>query len=218
MPLATITNSNFDTQCAAVPAPYGPLTRVDAVAAIGPNSAQPVKVTSALSTTFFISYDELVDVATRNLILAQVHSADNKLDPAYRLHLLAQAAVAHFAPMDDAGWYSPAEYKKIMRLFGFAKPLVALLPITSALDYDAQPVQADFTASVAVKTVTFTNTSTNGAEFFLWEFGNGNTSILPGFAPTPVTHVYATAATFSVRLIAVGPGGVSVQTKSVTTT
>ena len=67
------------------------------------------------------------------------------------------------------------------------------------------PVVANFDAGptngVAPLTVWFTNL-TSGATSYSWDFGDGNSST--EFSPT---NTYTNAGTFTVRLVAVGPGG-----------
>ena len=59
---------------------------------------------------------------------------------------------------------------------------------------DPQPVVSFAASVVSPLTVAFTNNS-SGASSYLWEFGDGNTSI--AFEPT---HVYAASASYTVRL------------------
>jgi PKD repeat protein len=65
---------------------------------------------------------------------------------------------------------------------------------------------ADFTASpttgTAGQSTTFTNSSTGTGNTYTWDFGDGSTST----AVSP-THTYATANTYTVKLIATNSGG-----------
>ena len=57
--------------------------------------------------------------------------------------------------------------------------------------------------------VAFTDTSTGGAESWLWTFGDGTpTSTLQN-----PSHIYAAPGTYTVSLIATGPGGSDTETK-----
>ncbi len=68
---------------------------------------------------------------------------------------------------------------------------------------------SNFTFSVDTLKVTFTNNS-QGANTFLWNFGDGNTST----APNPV-HTYAQSGTYTVTLTATNACGSNTSTKSV---
>ena len=67
-------------------------------------------------------------------------------------------------------------------------PSAGFTPSTTAGDYDL--------------TVSFTNTSQGPITDYLWDFGDGQTST----EANPV-HVYTTAGTYTVTLLATGPGG-----------
>ena len=57
----TVSNATIDTAAAAVPSPYGPLTRVTDVADLPePNSEIRLEFTSALSETVYATYAELI--------------------------------------------------------------------------------------------------------------------------------------------------------------
>ncbi|MEZ4917474.1 MAG: PKD domain-containing protein [Saprospiraceae bacterium] len=71
---------------------------------------------------------------------------------------------------------------------------------------------ADFTSVVNGLEVDFTSTST-GAESYLWDFGDGNTST----EPNP-THTYASPGMYNVNLVIVGLCGDDEETQVVTTT
>jgi len=60
---------------------------------------------------------------------------------------------------------------------------------------------ASFDMTIDNRTITCTNTSTNGVTY-LWEFGDGTTS-----TETNVTHTYATDGAFNVKLTATNPNG-----------
>jgi len=70
----TITNGDLDTLAAAVPAPYGPLTRVTSVASLPtPNSAHRIEFTTQYSVSVFLSYDDLQNDALVEKVLSQAH-------------------------------------------------------------------------------------------------------------------------------------------------
>lgn len=70
----TVTNGNLDTLAAAVPSPYGPLTRVTSVASLPtPNSEVRIEFTSQYSVSVWLTYEELQVAGVRDRILAQAH-------------------------------------------------------------------------------------------------------------------------------------------------
>ncbi len=92
--------------------------------------------------------------------------------------------------------------------FGFCSYLVEMTATNAAghtTAYMGVLVEAtssvDFSVSPAVisrgQTVTFTDASTPGGTNFRWDFGDGGTDSGPGGT---VTHAFATAGTYSVRL------------------
>jgi serine protease len=76
-----------------------------------------------------------------------------------------------------------------------------------------QPLNAEFTAeptiSVANTTVQFTSQSTGTITSYLWDFGDGATSV----DPNP-SHTYKDARTYTVSLTVHGPNGTDIETKS----
>ncbi len=71
---------------------------------------------------------------------------------------------------------------------------------------------ANFTKTIDSLTVTFTNTSV-GANTFLWNFGDGNTS-----TQTSPVHTYATGGTYTVTLTASNPCGTTTATQTINLT
>lgn len=216
MALSLKSNANFDTIAGDVPAPYGPLTRVGSMPDLNYNSNQPIEVTSALSKTLHISYDDMVDVSVRDKILAEAHSTGGVVHAGYVLHQLVNVLKAHLDAADDAGWYTDVEFANAIKILRYFQPIFALLPISAYLEYDGVPVSVSFTSDDTALVVDFTNTSTGEADFYLWDFGDGETSMAEGFAPTPVEHTYDGADTYTVTLTAVGPGGVKSVSADVT--
>lgn len=215
MSLTLKSNANFDTAAALVAPPYGPLTRVGDMPDLDYNSNRQIEVTSALGATLFISYDEMTNALVADKILREAHSTNNFVDAGYRFHQLLNVMFYHAAPMDDAAWYTPTEFKKLVRMIRFFEPIFALLPITSFREWDGSSVEVNpsFTEDETLLVTEFTNTTEGDAEFYLWDFGDpttgaSNFSILPGFDPDPVTHTFSGAGTYTVKLTAVGPGGI----------
>lgn len=81
--MATITNTQVNTACAAVAAPYGPFTRVTDMSALPtPNDMFKIQVTDANSKTLYMTYAELTNATLRNRVIANVYGKD------YVLHSL----------------------------------------------------------------------------------------------------------------------------------
>lgn len=81
--MATITNTQVNTACAAVAAPYGPFTRVTDMSTLPvPNDMHKIQVTDANSKTHYMTYAELTNATLRNLRIAEVYGKD------YVLHAL----------------------------------------------------------------------------------------------------------------------------------
>lgn len=216
MALTLKTNGNFDTIAAAVPVPYGPLTRVGSMPDLNYNSNQPIEVTSVLTKTLYISYDDMVDVSVRDKILAEAHSTGGVVHAGYLLHQLVNVLKVYLDTADNAGWYTDAEFAGAIKILRYFHPIFALLPIDAYLEYDGTPVVASFTSDDTALVVDFTNTSTGEADYYLWNFGDNATSMTPGFAPSPVQHTYSGAGTYTVTLTAVGPGGIKSVSAAVT--
>lgn len=76
----TVTNAMFDAACAAVAAPYGPLTRqsgvdLEAVPYVDQNTDVKYGVTSAIGVDFLISYRELTDAYLLEDALRTAHGS-----------------------------------------------------------------------------------------------------------------------------------------------
>src|SRR5258707_294206 len=74
--LTTVSNSTFDTGAAAVPGPYGPLTRVDSLDALPrsvPNSETPIAVTGQGGLALYISYNDMVRADVRDSLLLEAY-------------------------------------------------------------------------------------------------------------------------------------------------
>jgi hypothetical protein len=102
----TVTNANVDTGAAAIAAPYGPLTRVTDITTLAtPNSDLRLEFTTALSTTVYMTYDELVDADMSEGILAQHFNFQDVLEQAVVLiDTLNTAAAALVLPHTYANW------------------------------------------------------------------------------------------------------------------
>lgn len=158
MPFSTITNGNFETACAAIPAPYGPLTRVGGVANMSPNSHVAIEVTSALGETFYVSYNQLQDWPTMSELLREVHAsshsawADEAINAALVLYRL-------LGDHDVAGTTFDTEAR--LALYRIQQ-LAAMQPIMDWIEYDVDPTAFD-----AVPTISKTGTREYTINFFV---------------------------------------------------
>jgi hypothetical protein len=212
----TITNGNFDGILANVKAPYGPITRSEAVPAHAPNSDMQVAVASALSVAFTISFDQLNDVQTANEIAKRVHSVRGINHPGFELEIVTRLMAEYMEsyagpPFTDVEWQTMIDGLRIM------KPMVANVPNR---DYPPdEQVHAGFTvvdddAGAAGLDATATDTSTGNISMYLWDWGDGEYSV--GAANN--THTYVLAGTYTVTLYVIGPGGVDWAVASLTMT
>src|SRR5665647_2271022 len=92
-----------------------------------------------------------------------------------------------------------------------------LLPLVTSGSSGPIPPEASFTVSSTTGTTettfTFTDTSTNSPTSWSWDFGDKTT---PLGAAKSVTHKYATAGTYTVKLTATNGAGSANTTKSIT--
>jgi hypothetical protein len=229
MARATVTNAQFDTACAAVPAPFGPLTRVsdlETAPTVAPNSHIAYETTSAADVTVWISYEDLATTVRRNDIIKDAHGVNAYL---YDLSVLVDALddIMSTAPYDPLT-APPSDYRIILRMLAAMGNIA-----TSLMPYEAyeevrdsnQALDIEFTASqvdaTLISTVTLDNTSTGLVSGYLLDWGDGS-----GFQQTDVeadwVHVYDRAAmgagddVYNVTLIGVGPQGVQVDVVAVT--
>lgn len=74
---------------------------------------------------------------------------------------------------------------------------------------------ASFTTSVTGLLANFTSTSTGTINQWQWNFGDGSAIVSTG-APGDTSHTYATAGTYVVTLLAIGPLGTSTSSQTIT--
>lgn len=109
-----VSNATVDTAAAAVPAPYGPLTRVTDLDALGinPDSEVVIEFTTdgsapAMGEVFTVrmSYSELTNTAIRDRILEYTAGvANNVLSLIDRIDTVNTAAAALTAPYTEANY------------------------------------------------------------------------------------------------------------------
>jgi PKD repeat protein len=207
MPLTDTTNALFDTQCAAVPAAVGgPLTRVsdiDADPVISPNSQIPYETTAATAITVNISYDQLLG-DDRDKIVHAAHGVQGILKRVF--DFIAALDVLFTDNGFDPLTASNEEYTAIMRLFQTnVVPILNTVPLET-WDETAPNAElsAAFTESFSDPTLGVTNTSDQDAvSSLLWDWGDGEVSD----DWDPADHTYASAGTYTTRLILLGPNG-----------
>lgn len=221
--LSTITNGNFDSLCAAVPAPYGPLTRVDSVVATSPNSDLPITVTSALSVSFEISYDDLNDRQISHQVIRQAHQGIGQNEAVVQL-AWAMDVLAAYADGYSAPPLTATETQTIYNILKQQRSLAGLNVWKGDEEVDGfedTHVIASFTSVDGTDgTVTLTNTSTGDVDYALWDFNSGeSTALLSDETAGAVTFdPIDGAGTYSVSLTVVGPYSVDRYTADVTVT
>lgn len=210
--LTTVTNGDFDTACAAVPAAVGgPLTRVEDFTAdpiITPNSHLRVETTAAGGITIYISYDELVDSNVRNKLVLDAHGQQGLLARVFDLVTALDVFIDNgFEPLIS----SDEEFLAFMRLFQ-----ANLIPIMDSLPlgiwYETAPrvaLESSFTEVFSDPDNTVTNTADqDGVSSFIWDWGDGETST--EWQPA-AAHSYGSSGTYTTRLITVSKeGGVAI--------
>jgi len=130
---------------------------------------------------------------------------------AYRWSIEGYGAIARKATFSStvvtkkAGTYT-VEFE-VQNNFGVWSPkasqVLTVLPIPPSAKFSAAPLFGDVPLSVK-----FTDLSTREITNWTWDFGDGNTS-----TEQSPTHIYASAGTYTVRLVVQGPDGSDIETK-----
>ena len=222
--LQTVSNAQFDTACAAVPPPFGPLTRVGNVPSVAPNSHIATTVTSAapFSRTFTISYNDLTDARTRDRILREAHAPDYA-DHLVIGSLLRAATAVHLstgmAPM------SKANYSRLINTLLYTSRVFGAHPIEAWKEVDTnQTVRlGTITPAVSGNNVTLTVNYSGAAEYLVVAYNrHANTNdagVVFNLTSSPQTlpaFNYGAAGTYKPVVVLVGPGGVDFRVLSVT--
>lgn len=218
MPFSTVTNGNVDTAAALVPYPYGPLTRVGNVAAVGPNSQLPIDFTLAApynATHVYLSYDQINDLDT---ITDTIRDLVGLQAPMLDLQLVTRVADRYMVQESIPPASSP-EYMRIINLFRHISVLVAQVPDIAPIEYQHTGlIEADFTvvdAGVGF-VANVTPTITGDVELVLWEWGDDDFDVEDTAPYDPANHTYGAGGTYDVTMTVVGRGGVVVKRKPVT--
>lgn len=207
-------NANFDTLAAAVPAPYGPLTRVTDINTAfdyDDNSDAKVEATSALNVTVFISYNQLNDAATRDAILFRAHAVKGInaiIDP---IQHTIKALNAYLSSLSGPG-FSDAEALKVFNVVRTMLPFVGM-PANNSTAWEPgrkTGVTQVISGTDASRTATLMLEGDPALVVTFW--GDGNYDIGNG----PHTNTFAADGDYVIQTIAIGPGGVAVASEEET--
>jgi hypothetical protein len=209
MTLATKTNGQFDTAAAAVPAPFGPFTRVDNVAAVAPNSHLPVQCTAFGGTkTIYVSFDTLNDAKLLEAFIRDTFGIEYLL---YQISLVSKVLAANIAEIDPP-LTTAAEKQEILKSLSIIPTLFGTFPWKAHIENDKSlEVQVDFSGTPSGADLALVQDIDGQYYLKLWDFGDGATSL-----DDNPTHTYDLDGTYDVRLIVIGAGGIKEKRKSFT--
>lgn len=216
MALVNISNSTFDAALAAVPAPFGPFTRsgtttdLDALPRVEPNSETPYEVVGQGSVRLWISYEELTNPGVLQNRLRKAYGLKFRMYEAQRVSEIIYRYLANITPLTMTN----EQYQDAIHLFQYIVPIVGHLnPLFNYSELSrANQVDATFTVSGTGASRSVVNNSTGLIDKYLWAWGDNTFS----YVEDPSAHVYAADGTYTIRLIAVGRGGVDQHSVSVT--
>lgn len=228
MPLSTITNATLDAALAAIPGPYGPLTRTGTdtdltVNPIAPNSMLKLHFKSTVNTDIdvYASYDELVDdTQVRDDILEDAFGLRakiaGKLDP-WVTQMNAVINGANFNALTMTEIDAKEAWMALLRMFVALVELGVDIPWEAYHEIDGhnrEVLNAAFTLVDNANIVTFANTSTGQYQVALVDWGDNSIELWRG---EDLEHDYtaATPGNYTVRLVLVGPKGVDFATDTV---
>lgn len=200
----TVTNAAFDSLASAVPAPFGPLTRVGDLEAdprVIPNSGYRIAVTGQGSLAFEISYDELNNAGIRDDVIAEAYGWRNKL---LKLKTFSEA-IYRAANELNLFTSTEADFAEVMRMFQYYEEIQGMMGVKYwDIEHKGNRVKAHYTVSGTGATRTFVNDSTGYAiTHWFWDFGDGTYS----FVESPGPKTWSDDGPYVVRLIATGRGG-----------
>lgn len=202
--LATVSNATFESAAALVPPPFGPLTRVGSLESTPralPNSVTPIAVTGQGSVPFLISYNDMQNEGVRNRIIAEAYGVNYLF-----VQMFQHIKVLYFQMAAESNLLtaSKTQLAPWMRMLKTLPAFMANSPYRAFIEVDKnKKVRARFTVSGTGANRTVVNTTTGEALYYLWEWGDGTTSILKD----PPTKTYAADGTYIIKLYAIGPGG-----------
>lgn len=227
MPLSTITNATLDAALAAIPGPYGPLTRTGtdtdlSVNAVAPNSMLKLHFKSTVNTDvdIYASYDQLVDdTQVRDDILEGafgLRAKFVKLD-AWVTQMNAVINGANFNALTMDNYWVNSAWMSILRMFVSLVEIGIDIPFEAYHEVDGhnrETLNAAFTLVDSANIVTFHNTSTGQYQIALVDWGDNHVELWKG---EDLVHDYSgeAAGNYTVRLVIVGPKGVDFATDTV---
>lgn len=213
MALSKVTDGNFDTVAGNVPAPYGPVTRVGSVPDHDYNSDVKIECTSALSVTFYASYDDLNDTDRQEDVLAAAHGGRDMNHLGWLTALGVEVLHEHIEswagpPFLDTEWQTMiGALRYFQHLVGFI-PITAyseieggqLVKITASAADSATPNEADLTLTIdGVWALGLIDWKNDGTEITL---------ITPDTdLSSPIAHDFGGTGAQTIRIVAIGPGG-----------
>lgn len=227
-PFATVAtqidNATFDTRAALVPAPFGPLTRVDAMPDVTPNSNIPVGVTSAApySLAFEISYDDIDYTNFPDQVMARLineHGIDGMM---YVFNIWYTVFAANVAAITNWPKVTDTEFASVVNSLRLLEQLFAMVPRYRKDSFNHEEVLAtpDFTIAdaVAVNTADVTGISIVGDyDWVAWTSDSTVTTWTPSDVSDALTTIlFDSTGAKEVTLSVAGPGGIKSVTKSVT--
>lgn len=220
-----VTNGNFDTALtafhAAWPSVFGAYTRTDAVVDADPNSHMPITVTTALSTTFEISYDELVDTAVAKRIVLEAHKGTNQN---YELDEIEPTltALADAINADANNLHTDAFYTQVIKSLVRIVPAEAFTRFRDYHDFDPMASVTPVITWTAVdggsQEIDFSFTGITGSEIILLVVNiNDGEHVLVGDADIPDTSVLMAGGvgSYDVVVTAITANGVVRETLTV---
>lgn len=204
----TATNAQFDARLAAVPAPFGPLTRVgtdtdlDTAPTYDPNIYMEFHVKTALGGDMHISYVQLANTMVTN---QKARAAHGQYTAMWDMVSLMTALGNIKNGMTDAELFALGFnfWRKIMLAFGAIPYLDAIIPFNRFTEVEGvKLMKADFSyVDSGGQLATFTDLSEN-EEYATWSMfiaGDGKpASFMEGL---PASYDYGSAGTYNATLI-----------------
>lgn len=229
MPLTTVDNSAFDTALGAVAAGYdgpwtrtGTLTDLDSTPMVSPNSNVRYHVkTTNLGRDVYISYDELID-AVKLKDFAKEALGERWLMTQLQVFIAAVDDIingSNFDPLDtdyiDGYWQIVLKMFSGLPMLGIQFPFEAYREVANS-DFKNAGLTANIASSVAGDPVAvITNTTVGQYHKALLDWGDGHIENIDSVEVQPtISHTYTANATYTIRVLVLGPEGISVDTAS----
>lgn len=209
---SVITNSDYDTRAAAVPAPYGPLTRVGDVPDRDPNSNVKIEATTAIGDTpVLLSYDDLGEPEVVDRVMEESHSGRGMNVPQVQSIKSTAEQIFRLAESYGNPPYTDLELRRLIELVR-TNPHFTYQPDKRS-EYAKDRVVAAFTVTDEGSSVaSVEDQSTGKIDEWMWDWGDGAIS----FGKEPGDHDYATTGAKTIRLTVSGSGGSDSTTRTIT--